>query len=148
MERADALAYVQSLGFDTLMVRASRTTDDESTGYGPALNKAFAAYTLLKASAAPLTTVAAADHTGFETVLEAATYDLLLPAISLLVDASIDAPLSSAKFSQQFKAISALADRAWARAAQYGYDAMNSNMSGTHANFDFREPSDCLVVEY
>lgn len=148
MDRDGALAYVQSLGFNQLMQRAGRTILDEAGGYAPALNRSFAAYTLLKLSDTALTTVEAADETGFETVLEASTYDLLLPAISLLVDTSIDAPLSSAKFSQQFKAITMLADRAWARAAQYGYDAMNSNMSGTHANLDFREPSACLVGEY
>lgn len=148
MDRDGALAYVQSLGFNQLMTRAGRTTVDEADGYAPALNRAFAAYTLLKLSTIPLDTVETADETGFETVLEAATYDLLLPAIALLVDTSVDAPLSSAKFSQQFKAISTLSDRAWARAAQYGYDAVNANMSGVSANLDFREPSDCLVGEY
>lgn len=147
MDRDAAFALIRSLGIDPLYSNAGRTLADESVGYGPALDRAFAAYTIMQESDTALVVVADGDTWGFQFVLQATAYDVILPFYATMVDSSIDAPLSSAKFSQQYKALKQLRDAAWADAANYGY-AVYSNMAGMKANLDFLEPCESDGAEY
>lgn len=148
MDRDGALALIKSLGFDSLMVAAKRTTEDEVVGYAPALDRAFATYTVMKESTTALVVVAAEDEYGFGSLLKAVTYDLILPTVAAtMVDVSIDAPLTSAKYSQQYKALKELRDQAWIEAGYYGYVSA-TNMDGMRTNLDFLEPNDDCGAEY
>lgn len=139
MNRTQALALVQSIGLNGLMAQVGRTTDDAASGYGPALDRAFSAHAILLGVPGPLTTVDARYDYGFQVLLRAVTYDLVIPALTLLVDTSVDAPLTSAKFSQTYRALAAERDRAWEEAAQYGYGTP-TGAGGFRVNMDFLEP--------
>lgn len=143
MIRSEALVRIASLGLNKVMLLVERDLDDDATGFAPALDRAFAAYISLNSLGSGLTdtTVAAEDEYGFTTLMRATTYDLILPEVAVLVDTSIDAPLTSAKFSQMFRAFQTLRDSAWKEAALYGYGA-EINVGGFRTNLDFREPHD------
>lgn len=140
MNRAESLALVTSIGLNSIMTHAGRVLIDTSTGYGPALDRAFAAYIRLNSLATTVTTtdVADSDEYGFQVLLRAVTYDLVLPMIAITPDMSVDAPLTNVKFSQVFRAIKQLRDDAWAEAANYGYGEY-SNVGGFKVNLDFNE---------
>lgn len=140
MNRAESLALVTSIGLNSIMTHAGRVLTDTSTGYGPALDRAFAAYIRLNSLATTVTTtdVADSDEYGFQVLLRAVTYDLVLPMIAITPDMSVDAPLTNVKFSQVFRAIKQLRDDAWAEAANYGYGEY-SNVGGFKVNLDFNE---------
>lgn len=141
MDRTQALARLQTLGLNRVMSLIGRDTNDGDTGYGPALDAAFLNYINLRglSTSVLLTDVASADEYGFQILMRATTYDMLLPELATMVDTSVDAPLTSAKFSQMFRAFQALRDDAWRLAAQYGY-GIDQNVGGFKVNLDFREP--------
>lgn len=141
MNRTEALAVAQSIGLDKLMTHAGRLLTDSTTGYGPALDRAYRAYITLYQLDTGLTdtVVAVAHEEGFTILLKATTYDLVLPMIAVAPDMSVDAPLTNVKFSQVFRAIKQLRDEAWAEAALYGYGDF-SNVGGFRVNLDFQEP--------
>lgn len=124
----------------SVMTQAGRDLTDTTTGYGPALDRAFAAYIRLNSLATSVTTTdtADSDEYGFHVLLRAVTYDLVLPILAISPDISVDAPLTNAKFSQVFKAIKQLRDEAWAEAANYGYGE-SSNVGGFKLKLDFNE---------
>lgn len=144
MDRETALALMQSLGYNAVMTAAGRTTEDTPQGFGPALDRAWAAYVYANSLSESPDEIPAADVYGFQSLLQAVTYDLVLPAIATLVDTSVDAPLTNAKFSQQFRAVQALRDAAWGEAASFGYGVIANNVNGFAANLNFLEPS-CLT---
>lgn len=140
MNRAQALTLVQSIGMNSVMTQAGRDLTDTITGYGPALDRAFAAYIIANelATTVTTTTVETTDEYGFQVLLRAVTYDLVLPMLAVAPDLSVDAPLTNVKFSQVFRAVKQLRDEAWAEAANHGYgDA--SNVGGFKLNLDFNE---------
>lgn len=149
MNRAAALAFLQNNGFNGLMTQAGRLTTDAATGYGPALDRAYRAYIALYdlSSTVTTTTVGAAHYAGFEALVRAVTYDLVRPAFALMTDMSVDAPLTNAKLSQAFKALSQLAAEAWAEAASYGYVQV-SNVGWSSLNLDHLEPGASAAAEY
>jgi hypothetical protein len=140
VNRSEALALVQSVGMNSVMTQAGRLTTDSLTGYGPALDRAFAAYIRLNelATTVTTTTVESVDEYGFQVLLRAVTYDLVLPMLSVTPDLSVDAPLTNVKFSQVFRQVKQLRDEAWAEAANYGYGEA-SNVGGFKVNLDFNE---------
>lgn len=151
MDRDEALVQVSSIGLNRVMALAGRDLTDTPTGFGPALDRAFAAYIMANSldSSVTTTTVATADSYGFSSLLRAVSYDLILPEIAVLIDTSVDAPLSSAKYSQMFRAFQQLRADAWKECAVYGYGG-EINAGGYKTNLDFREPSGVSagVAEY
>lgn len=125
---------------DKVMTHAGRLLTDSLTGYGPALDRAFAAYIRLNELGTTVTTtvVSSADEYGFQVLLRAVTYDLVLPMVAVNPDLSVDAPLTNVKFSQVFRSLKQLRDDAWVEAANYGYGEM-SNVGGFKLNLDFNE---------
>jgi hypothetical protein len=149
MNRVDALALVKSIGLNDAMVQAARDVIDDATGYGPALDRAFAAYIRANSLTTGVTdtVVAAADEYGFQVLLRAVSYDLVLPSLALQIDTSVDAPLINIKLSQAFKAIKQLRDDAWAECALYGYSDY-TNVGGFRVNLDFNEKQRPIAYEY
>ena len=130
------------------MSMAGRDLDDDPTGFGPALDRSFAYYITLNSLSTSVTetVIPAADVYGFQTLMRAETYDLTLPEIAVLVDTSVDAPLTSAKFSQTFRAFKDLRDAAWKECASYGYG--DTSVGGFKQNLDFLEPSFSAAQEF
>jgi hypothetical protein len=141
MNRAGALAWLQASGINALMTQAGRTTDDTSTGYGPALDQAFTIHGITYGLPEPYdaANVPAAQQLCFTALLRASAYDILMPAFSAMVDANVDAPLTGAKFSQMFKQVSMLREEAWREASACGY-GIAAQASGYRVNLDFLEP--------
>lgn len=148
MNRAAVLTMAHDNGLDALMTQVGRAVTDTGNGYAPAIDRALAVYRAGRPSAVLTgdTVVLDVDATGFEPVLRACVYDVVLPSLALQVDASVDAPLTSAKFSQAYRAIRDLRDAAWLDAASYGFGA-HGNTGGFRVNLDFLEPFPA-VVEY
>lgn len=141
MDRVAALAWLQNAGTNTLMIQAGRTIGDTPGGYGPAIDRAYAAYISRDAlsTGVTTTTVAPIDLYGFSTLLNATTYDLVLPSLAHLVDSSVDAPLTNMKLSQMFRQVESLRKQAWEEAAALGYGAFTT-VGGYKMNLDFLEP--------
>lgn len=141
MDRADALAWLNSAGLGSVMASGGRDIDDSLTGYSPALDRAFSMYIAVNELATNVgnTDIPLADEYGFTALLSAVTYDLVLPAFALKADASVDAPLSNVKRSQMYRHLKELRDDAWSLASDYGY-VNTSNVGGWSVNLDFKEP--------
>lgn len=142
MNRSEALAFLSENGFDTVMGYAQRLTTDSAGGYKPALDRAFALYIRVNAlnTGVTTTTVPAADEYGFGVLLQAVTYDLVIPFAAVTPDLQVDAPQTNTKFSQVYKMLAAERDRLWAEAAQYGYGD-EVLVGGFKLNLDFNEPT-------
>ena len=138
MDRAGALTFLQQAGFSNLMRAAGRTEIDSPTGYGPAIDDAFAYYEQLRPNEPVADTVRTEDVIGFKVLLRATTLDLLEPTLCSFVDTQVDAPLTNTKGSQLCKQIQAMRLNAWNRAASVGYGGMNE-VGGFRANLDFIE---------
>lgn len=147
MKRDAALALIQTLGFNSLMTAAGRTTGDDPMGYGPALDRAYAAYAYTNDLQTIPEEIPLVDTFGFHPLLRAVTLDLLLPFYATMVDGSVDAPLTSAKFSQVYKALKAQSEDAWSEAGMFGYMRIR-NMDGFKVNLDFLEPAVGREGEY
>lgn len=149
MDRTEALVVAQSIGLDTVMTFAGRTLDDSATGYGPALDRAYRAYIRLYELDTGVndTDIAAADIFGFEALVRATTYDLILPYAAIASDVSVDAPLTNVKFSQVYRALKQLRDSAWGEASLYGYGELD-NVGGFVVNLDFNENQDRAGREF
>lgn len=147
MDRIAAFATLASLGLGPVMLVAGRTLDDTATGYGPALDEAFAAYGAMTGATTIPSVVATAHQIGFRVLMRATVYDLVLPAFSALVDASIDAPLTNAKWSQAYRQLAAQSELAWQKAMGYGYGPL-LGASGFRVNLDFLEPGRGSSAEY
>lgn len=147
MNRAEALTLVTSIGMNSVMTQAGRLLTDTPSGYGPALDRSFASYIILNnlATTVLTTVVPTVDAYGFEILLRATTYDLVLPMLAISPDLSVDAPLTNVKYSQVFRAVKQLRDDAWLEAANYGYGD-SINVGGFKLNLDFNEPQN--VNEY
>lgn len=141
MNRAQAADWLASSGFDTGMKMLKRLTDDSASGYGPALDRAFAVY----ADANDLTidvnetVVPIASEYGFTLLLEACTLDILCRGFAAMVDVNVDAPLMGMKISQAYRQYESMRDRAWKTAAEYGY-IQGTTVGGFKINLDFIEP--------
>jgi hypothetical protein len=144
VNRTEALSWLQANGFNTLMQHVERTTDDTSTGYAPALDRAFAIYGRAHGMPPPYTSITTSDSEDecFTALLRAVTYDLVITGAAALVDTSVDAPLTSTKFSQLFKQLGALRDEAWRMAAICGYESIHDRMRGHVFDLGFLEPPD------
>ena len=143
MTRDQALAYVQSV-LSPIITASGRGADDTVPGLGLALDRAFRIYIAANGltTTVTTTTVPDADLECFLALLEATTYDLLIPALSATqVDFSIDAPLTTIKQSQAFKQYQSLANNAWSRASVCGYGFDLDNTNAFRINLDFNEPS-------
>lgn len=143
MDREEALAYLNSM-FDAQMTIVGRDLDDSATGYGPALDSAFRKYIAKNSleTSVTETTVPAADEDCFLILLEATTYDLMLPLYAgTQVDFSVDAPLTSIKYSQAYRQMKDARDEAWYRASACGgYGYAMDNVAGFRVNLDYLEP--------
>ncbi|MDQ3168367.1 MAG: hypothetical protein M3P94_06940 [Chloroflexota bacterium] len=148
MDRVAALAWLQSSGTNVLMETAGRLLTDTPEGYGPAIDRAFAAYISRDALGTTVgtTTVVSVDLYGFGSLLYATTYDLVLPVLATLVDASVDAPLTNMKLSQMFRQVQSLREQAWGESASYGYGAFTT-VGGFKLNLDFLEPGPGYGIE-
>ena len=120
MIRTEALAYLNATGFDPVMLAAGRLTTDTVQGYKPAIDRSLRYLGVPPAQYATYD-VPDADEPAYEALLAATTYDLVLPAYALMVDQSVDAPLTSIKASQAYKQMKDLRDMAWDACAPYGY---------------------------
>jgi hypothetical protein len=129
MNRADALLYVKPR-FDKLMLAVECGVQDDIDGYGPALDSAFQRYSSLNALSTHVmnTIVEADDEYGFTVLLNVCEYDLLIPFYAMQPDIIVDAPLTSVKLSQTYRALRELRDEARTEAAEFGYvdAALNS----------------------
>jgi hypothetical protein len=143
MDRAEALSYIQAM-MDSLSTAAGRETGDTMAGYRAALDSAFAQYITKNGLTTTTTTtdVPGVDAASFMALLEAVTYDLLLPSLAIaLVDVSVDAPLTGIKQSQSVRNLQRMQEAAWARAGAFGWGHMD-NVGGFKVNFDILEPGD------
>jgi hypothetical protein len=138
MDRAEALTYLQSAGFDKLMKAAGRVETDCSTGYGPSLDSAFEYHEQLRPEAEE---VAYADELGFKILLRATVLDLIEPLVCSFVDTQVDAPLTQTKGSQLCSQVMKMREATWSRAASAGYGVMYE-VGGFKVNLDFLENSE------
>jgi len=142
MNRDEALANVKSV-MDTAMESIGRGTTDISTGYKPALDSAFRQYITrygLTTGLDDTDTDPAHDYC-FLALLEAVTYDMIVPGLAATqVDFSVDAPLTSVKFSQAFRAMKDARNWAWWRASACGW-GLESNVNAFRVSLAFNEPT-------
>lgn len=145
MNREDALLYVKPR-FDKLMLSVERGVDDDFDGYAPSIDAAFHRYIAINGLTTNVmsTIVDEEDAFGFSALLNATTYDLLLPIYALSADVSVDAPLTSVKFSQTYRALKDLRDASWAEAAEYGY-FQTENAGGFVLSLSHNEPSGVIT---
>lgn len=134
MDRVEALTYLQSLGFYSLMAVAKRPETDTPNGYGPALDSAFSFYSVFKGAA--LSEVVDADVPGFRELLAATVYDLVVPTVCVYVDTQTDAPLTKVSGSQLCRQTLKAQENAWIRAGAYGYGGENQ-VGGFRVGLDF-----------
>ncbi len=123
MDRAGAYALARASGMDPLMLQVGRTLTDTPDGYAPAIDRSLVIYRAGRPDAVlvPPTVVADSDVGVYDVVLRACIYDLVLPGLAVQVDVSVDAPLTSAKFSQAYRAIRDMRDAAWKQAGDLGF---------------------------
>lgn len=140
MNREGALAYLNPR-FDALMLAVARTVDDSVTGYLPSLDASFVRYIASEGVNTTVvdTVVPSEDVPGFTKLLDATTYDLLLPFYAIQVDVSVDAPLTTIKYSQQYRMLKELRDAAWVEAGDFGY-VSNLNADGFVLTLTHNEP--------
>lgn len=148
MNRSDVLTLAVNNGLNALMTQAGRQTTDTGNGYAPAIDRALAVYRSGRPGAVLTgdTVVLDSDATCFEVLLRATVYDVVLPSLAVQVDTSVDAPLTSAKFSQAYRAILDLRNAAWLDAASCGFGS-HGNTGGFKVNFDYLEPAP-TAIEY
>jgi hypothetical protein len=132
VDRSDAVTWVQNNGFTPLLDLIGRTTNDDGSGVGPALDRAFSLY--------GTTTVTAVDEYEFTRLVSATIYDLAVPTVCLYVDGQVDAPLTKVSGSQLCRQIKALRDEAYIQAGSLG--VTTEYAGGYVANLDFLEPDE------
>lgn len=149
MNRDGALVHLKSI-MDAVMVAAGRDTDDIATGYRPALDSAFRHYLDRYGGTTNLetTVVPVERELCFQALLEALTWDLAMPAIATTqVDFSVDAPLTSVKFSQAYRATKDARNAAWYRASACGW-GVEANVDAFRVSLNFNEPSASATEEF
>lgn len=115
--RQDALNYVKAI-MDPIYTAAGKLLTDTTTGYGPAIDETFRSLgaTDLVGPVLPDSLRPAAWA-----LLRYYSVEFVLPALALIVDQQVDAPLTNIKASQMFKHAVAIRDSAKADAMAYGY---------------------------
>lgn len=135
MDREAALDFLKTSGFNKLARAAGRPEIDSATGYGPALDAAFALYDQLYPGVTP---VQIEHEIGFRYLLQATVLDLLQPTLCSYVDTQVDAPLTRVSGSQLCKQVLQMQGLAWSKAAGFGYGGM-TEVGGFTANLDYTE---------
>lgn len=147
MTRADVLALASALGLDALMTSAQRTLADDPAGYGPVLDAVFYLHGRMLGLTATPTDIDDGYAYCVGSLLRAVVWDIVMPATAREADFSVDAPLTSVKYSQLYRQAASERERAWDDAAICGYD-QRSNVGGFKLNLDFLEPGGVPGREY
>ena len=150
MNRIEALAYIDGkLGAQFELI--GRLRDDSAEGWKPVLDQAFRRYIVMygKSTTVTTTTVAADEEECFEYLLDALAYGYILPFVAGdSADISVDAPLTSIKYSQQYRQFQTQEAAAWEKAGACGYGKSTSEFGGFKVNFDYNEPELAASGEY
>lgn len=136
MNRAGALAVLQpefNVTYDSL----GRTTDDTTTGYSPVIDLSMYA---VGATDPTTYVVPSADYNKFRAALRYHAIRLAMSVAATVVDASVDAPLTSMKSSQILKNLKEIFVLAKEDYESFGLG--HANVGWVRWNLDYQEPSD------
>lgn len=136
-DRAEAVAYLNSLAMGNVYALVGRTTDDTVTGYKPVLDAAMRKIGIAASAFAQDDVVGAEDEEAFDALTQWLAYELILPLYALLVDQQVDQPLTNIKAGQMYLNLSKERERARAAVVALGYGP--SSFAFVRWNTDWRE---------